>query len=77
MNDQTTTPAATGGHAHERCLCCELVGTLQTVLGVSPVVKQHLSNSRVEFLKAVRAMIDSRIEHLSGAGQDGTKISVE
>ena len=46
-------------------------------LGVSPEVKQHLANSRVEFLKAVRAVIDERIERISAKGQQGTKIAVE
>ena len=46
-------------------------------LGVSPAVKQHLMNSRVEFLKAIREVIDERIEHLSAKGQQGTKIAVE
>jgi hypothetical protein len=40
-------------------------------------VKKHLANSRVEFLKAIREVIDERIEHLSKAGQPGTKIPVE
>jgi len=40
-------------------------------------VKQHLANSRVEFLKAIRQVIDDRIEHLSAQGQKGTKVAVE
>jgi hypothetical protein len=31
----------------------------------------------VEFLKAIREVIDEKIEHLSKAGQQGTKIAVE
>jgi hypothetical protein len=50
---------------------------IRTRLGVSPAVRQHLSNSRVEFLKAIREVIDEKIEHLSKAGQQGTKIPVE
>ena len=46
-------------------------------LGVSPEAKQHLANSRVEFLKAIREVIDERTEHLSAKGQQGAKIAVE
>jgi hypothetical protein len=44
---------------------------------VSPKVKEHFTNSRIEFLKGIRAVIDGRIEHLSNADQRGTKIVVE
>lgn len=40
-------------------------------------VQQHLENSRIEFLKAIREVIDDRIEHLSKAGNQGIKISVD
>jgi ribosome-associated translation inhibitor RaiA len=46
-------------------------------LGVSPQVRQHLANSRIEFLKAIREVIDERIEQLSKPVQQGTKIQVE
>jgi hypothetical protein len=65
------------GATHERCPCYEVMDFIKTRLGVSPAVRQHLSNSRVEFLKAIRSVIDERIEHLSKAGQQGTKIPVE
>jgi len=62
---------------YERCPCREIVDTVQEYLGVSPAVRQHLANSRVEFLKAIRAILDQRIEHLSSQGQKGTKVAVE
>jgi hypothetical protein len=41
-------------------------------------VRQHLRNSRIEFWKAVRAMVDHRINHLSQHGQQkGTAVAVE
>jgi hypothetical protein len=46
-------------------------------LGVSPEVRRHLANSRIEFLKAIREVIDERIEQLSKPVQQGTKIRVE
>jgi len=78
MNEQHVDQQATGGSGvHERCLCCELMSHLRDCLGVPPAVQQHLTNSRVEFLKAIRALLDTRIEHLSKARQQGAKISVE
>ena len=78
MNQQQPEQQATGGGAdHERCLCCEVMSHLRDCVGVSPAVQQHLTNSRVEFLKAIRALLDNRIEHLSKSRQQGTKISVE
>ena len=61
----------------ERCLCRELVNQLREAFDVSPKVREHFTNSRIEFLKGIRAVIDSRIEHLSSTGQRGTKIAVE
>jgi len=61
----------------ERCLCREIVDHFREAFGVSPNVREHFTNSRIEFLKGIRAVIDSRIEHLSNAGQRGTKIAVE
>ena len=62
---------------YERCLCRETLEHLRDSLGVSPVVWQHLTNSRIELLKAIRTVIDERIEHISGRSQRGTKVTVE
>jgi len=62
---------------HERCLCREAIDTLRDFLGVSPAVRDHLRSSRIEFLKAIRTVIDERIEHLARAEQRGTKVAVE
>lgn len=78
MSQQTTTPPATSQTViHERCLCREIVDQVRECLGVSPQVHEHFTNSRIEFLKGIRAIIDSRIEHLSQTSQRGTKIAVE
>lgn len=79
MNDaQQTQPASTGqAFAHARCACGELTEAVAELLGFSPSVKQHLHNSRIEFLKALREMIDARINHLSGPESRGTKVAVE
>ena len=78
MNEQQTSQAPSGEQAvPEPCLCRELLDHFRAHFHVTPEVKQHLTNSRVEFLKAVRSVIDARIEHLTAKPSQGTKISVE
>jgi len=78
MSEQEATQQnATQPLIQERCLCRELVNQFREAFGVSPNVREHFTNSRIEFLKGIRAIIDSRIEHLSNTGQRGTKIAVE
>jgi hypothetical protein len=78
MSEQEATQQnATQPLIQERCLCRELVDQFREAFGVSPKVREHFTNSRIEFLKGIRAVIDSRIEHLSNTGQRGTKIAVE
>jgi hypothetical protein len=78
MNEQQNNQSTTDqGVTRERCLCYEVWDLFRARLGVSPQVRQHLTNSRIEFLKAIREVIDERIEDLSKAGQRGTKIPVE
>ena len=61
----------------EPCPCREIMNAVQKFLGISPAVRMHLANSRVEFLKAVREILNERIEYLSSQGQKGTKVAVE
>jgi hypothetical protein len=78
MSEQEATQQnATQPLIQERCLCRELVNQFRQAFDVSPKVREHFTNSRIEFLKGIRAVIDSRIEHLSNTGQRGTKIAVE
>ena len=79
MNDTQQTQSTPTGQAfaHARCACGELTEAVSELLGFSPSVKQHLQNSRIEFLKALREMIDARINHLSGQEPKGTKVAVE
>jgi hypothetical protein len=76
-NPRKTQPTTSERVVYEPCPCREVVSALRELLGISPAVRQHLANSRVEFLKAVREVIDERIEHLSSQGQQGTKVAVE
>lgn len=77
MSEQSTQQNAGQSVAYERCLCREVVDQMRDLLGVSPQVREHFANSRIEFLKGIRAIIDSRIEQLSKASPAGTKIAVE
>ena len=78
MSEQEATQQnATQPLIQERCLCRELVNQFREAFDLSPKVREHFTNSRIEFLKGIRAVIDSRIEHLSNTGQRGTKIAVE
>ena len=54
---------------YEACPCREIVDTVREYLGISPAVRQHLANSRVEFLQAIREILNERIEHLSSREQ--------
>jgi hypothetical protein len=77
MKTQDKTQVASEPVAYEPCPCRELVNSVREILGISPAVRQHLANSRVEFLRAIRQVIDDRIEHLSAQSQPGTKVTVE
>jgi len=78
MSEQEATQQnATQPVTQERCLCREIVNQFREAFDVSPKVREHFTNSRIEFLKGIRAAIDSRIEHLSNTSQRGTKITVE
>jgi hypothetical protein len=77
MNNEQTTNTAGEPVSSQRCACHEVLDHLGKVFDISPGVRQHLTNSRVEFLKAIRAAIDHRIERLSAAAQRGSRIAVE
>lgn len=77
MSDQQSSQPSGERVVYERCLCREVLDHLRVRLGVSPEVRQHLANSRIEFLKAIREIIDDRIEHLSKKAEQGAKIPVE
>jgi hypothetical protein len=77
MTDQQAGQTSGEPVVYERCLCREVLDRLGIRLGVSPEVRQHLVNSRIEFLKAIREVISERIEHLSKKAESGAKIPVE
>ena len=71
--------AGTGHEHHEHhagCFfCTTAVPLLQHVW--SDATKNHFRNSRVEFLKGVRSLIDERISRLSREEAKGTHVTVE
>jgi len=79
MNDTQQTQSTPTGQAsaHARCACGELTEAVSELLGFSPSVRQHLHNSRIEFLKAMREVIDAKIDHLSRQVPKGTKVAVD
>jgi hypothetical protein len=63
--------------AYEPCPCREIAAAVRQCLGISPAAQRHLSNSRVEFLKAIREILNERIDRLSSQPPQGTKVAVE
>jgi hypothetical protein len=43
----------------------------------SDTTRDHFRNSRIEFLKGIRSIIDDRIAHLSREEAKGTRVTVE
>ena len=78
MSEQNQNQQTAGERvSHEPCLCREVLDRLHEYFDVPPTVRQHLTNSRIEFLKAIREVIDQRIERLSNSGQRGAKIAID
>jgi hypothetical protein len=71
--------AAEAAHPEVDCLCMGMGPRLTDMLKChSEAAAGHLRNARIEFLKAMRAMLDERIEHLSAAQKKkGTPVTVE
>ncbi len=62
------------------CLCMGLGPEWTEALerfGVPEEARRHLRNARLEVLKAVRSVVDRRIEDLSRRSERGTKVEVE
>lgn len=60
------------------CLCMGMGPKVTSMLSSKPgPALDHLRNARVEILKAIRSLIDERIEHLSRSERKGTTVIVE
>jgi hypothetical protein len=68
-------------HHHADCVCCrtsDAIGRVMSAFGPSGDAREHFRQSRVEFLKGIRKIIDDRIEKVSRAPQPkGSRIVVE
>ena len=67
---ESATPHATG------CLFCDTVKPFLDRFW-EDATRDHFRNSRVEFLKGLRSLLDARIERLSREETKGTRVVVE
>lgn len=74
--DEKTTQGAGAPTGAAGCFFC---GVAKPFLARcwSEATRDHFRNSRVEFLKGIRSIIDTRIAHLSREQQKGTHVTVE
>jgi hypothetical protein len=64
-------------HDHaEGCFVCGVARPFLRNLWTD-ATRNHFRNSRVEFLKGVRSLLDDRIERLSRHEQKGQRVTVE
>ena len=74
--NKTATPQQGTQHA-SGCFFCNVAMPLMERCW-SDATRGHFRNSRIEFLKGIRSLIDQRIDHLSRHHQEqGTHVSVE
>jgi hypothetical protein len=70
-------------HKQETVLCpiCRFFQDLENLQGGKSEFSDHLNQSRVEFLKAIRSLLDEKIESIekksAKKGKKATKIKVE
>jgi hypothetical protein len=69
--------SASQPHAHQAgCFfCTTAIPVLERIW--SEATRDHFRNSRVEFLKGLRSLLDERIAHLSKDESKGTHVTVE
>jgi hypothetical protein len=74
---EETTAAATETHRHDHgCLFCGVA--LPIIERLWPeTTRDHFRNSRIEFLKGIRSLLDERIAQLSRKEPRGTKVAIE
>ncbi len=71
MDEQTTgaTPA------HPGCPFCSLMPMLEKCWPEAS--RDHFRNSRIEFLKGLRSLLDESIAHMARQEHKGTRVTVE
>ena len=76
MEEKTATAnPAESQHQHGCFFCATALPIIERMW--SEATRDHFRNSRVEFLKGVRSLIDDRIAHLSRKEPKGTRVAVE
>jgi hypothetical protein len=67
------------GGTHSQAAGCFFRDTAMPMLEnlVSEATRNHFRNSRVEFLKGLRSLLDERIAHLAREESKGTHVTVE
>jgi hypothetical protein len=74
--EQTTTSTAGEAPRPAGCLFCSTALPILERMW-SDATRDHFRNSRIEFLKGIRSLIDDRIAHLSRHESKGTHVTVE
>lgn len=80
MSPESGTTGTEHKHEHRGCWCCEVNDAMNRFtkeFGPSDEVRSHFRNSRVEFLKGMRRILDERIDRLSKSEQKGERVNVE
>ena len=79
MSEQQTASPPAAERVYERCLCREAIDRFEDLFSIhTDEARQHMRNSRIEFLKGIRSLIDERIAQLSKEPEHkGTHVTVE
>jgi hypothetical protein len=75
MEEKTATAASAPLHQHGCFVCTTAIPLLERMW--SDATKDHFRNSRIEFLKGIRSLLDDRIARLSRDEQKGARVTVE
>ena len=73
--DEKNQVAGTHSHSGACFFCTTAMPMLENL--VSAATRDHFRNSRVEFLKGLRSLLDERIAHMSREEPKGTHVTVE
>ena len=67
-------------HDHAHCFCCdasERIGRFFRTRRTSEEASNHFRQSRIEFLKGIRKILDDRIDRLGRTEHRGTHVPVD
>jgi hypothetical protein len=74
-NPSANQPQQQRSHAPGCFFCTTAIPIMERMW--SEATRDHFRNSRIEFLKGLRSLIDDRIAHLSKNEPKGTHVNVE